>query len=214
MTTLQHPFNQYKSKHLMDAIRLNPNFIDLVNKLAGTTDISEWDVRHIDSVPPANSYLIQANAVEIFLPYGHMYVQMHVRRPWQTGKTPTFSASVGIELPPVPIRTNWYDGGIVHSDGRTRSIVNVVGTIDDAGFENGKFVKKFISATKALQKAIDELSLPTGESIVDIAVKRAKDCTSGKEKMPYVYQTLKASGHFNAKQVETLRHLFSDAGLL
>ena len=214
MTTPANPFSQYNSKHLFDAIRGNPNFISLVNRLAGTTDISEWDIRYNDDLPTGSSYSIQRNAVEIYLPYGHLYVKMYVRRPWYAGKTGSLCASVGIELPPVPVRTTWAENGIVHSDGRTRSIVNEAETVDDAGFENGKFVKKFISATKALQKAIDELSGPTGEAIVDIALKRAKDCASGKEKMPYVYQTLKASGHFNDKQIETMRHLFIDAGLL
>ena len=215
MTTPANPFTQYNSTHLMDAIRRNPNFISLVNRLAGTTDISEWDVRYNDQLPTGSTYSVQNNAVEIYLPYGHIYVQMYVRRPpWHAGKTGSLCASVGIELPPVPVRTTWADNGIVHSDGRTRSIVNQAESVDDAGFENGKFLKKFISATKALEKAIDEFTGPAGETIVEIAVKRAKSCASGKEKMPVVYQTLKASGHFNAQQVETLRHLFKDAGLL
>lgn len=214
MTTPANPFTQYNSTHLMDAIRRNPNFISLVNRLAGTTDISEWDMRFLDGVPANTSYTVQSNAVEINLPYGFMYLTMYARRSWQTGKAPTLYASVGIELPPIPVRTNWYDNGIVHSDGRTRAIHNGVETVEDAGFENGKFLKKFISASKALEKAIDELKSVDGFSIVDIALKRAKDCTSGKNKMLFVYQSLIASDYFDTKQAETLRHLFKDAGLL
>lgn len=218
-TVAPNPFEKYDSKCLYDMAIVNRPFIDLVNSLAGTTDISEWEVYFKDT---PRSHEEHHAGFEVMLPYGMLSVILWVRQGWvynpqiqksvPTGHYNAY-ADVALRLPPVPIKTNYYDTQIIHSDARSRNIANGAATIDELGIENGKFNKKFATASKTLAKVITDLR--QGDfTIIDQSLKRAADCTSNKDVMPVVYQTLVASGHFDDRQKQMLRHLFKDAGLL
>lgn len=215
-TVAPNPFEKYDSKCLYDMAIVNRPFIDLANSLAGTTDISEWEVRFKDA--PISS----TAEFEVMLPYGMLSVILRARQGWTYD--PKMQKSVGqgaysayadvvLRLPPVPIKTNYYDTQIIHSDARSRNIANGAATIDELGIENGKFNKKFATASKALAKVITNLR-QGNFTIIDQSLKRAANCTNNKDVMPVVYQTLVASGHFDDRQKQMLRHLFKDAGLL
>lgn len=216
-----NPFEQYKSKHLYDIAIKSPAFVVLAHRLAGTSDINEWNPRFFD-VHDVDAYYNQRIGFDIVLPYGLLEVNMCVRQGhvWDSATkqfcpADTFTAysHVVFSLPQIPIKTNWYDSKLISTDGRSRSVVNGARNVADLGIDDGNYAKKFQSAAKALTKAIDELD-STHHGIIKYALERAKSCTSKREEMYSVYQTLVASEHFDAKQIDMLRHIFKESGLL
>ncbi len=223
-TTPVNPFVDFTSKHLYDNAIKSPTFVVLAHRLANTTDISEWTVRFWDEHSPGN-YYNRTFGFEIELAYGVLRVDFCVRQStvWDAsigkyvGSANFGYSNIALVLPTVPIRTTWYDGKIINTDSRSRSILNGAKTAEDFGISDGKFAKKLNSAAKALSKAIDEIEAENpadARSIMEYVLSRVKVCLANKDALISVYQSLAMSGHFNAKQVEMLRHVFKDADLL